>query len=143
MKPKGKHHLKFYTLCDMDSWCALVVKMCHRYKKEDKNMTSNTKEKLNSKDDNSFDISTDEDYVIESDDEGRLVVDVEHNDSDLNEGNEIQDETLDYQYSGANMEFPKKAPSQSEKMAQKTVATVTEMCEKYKGSGRIINMDNL
>ena len=29
MKPKGKHHLKFYTLCDMDSWCALVVKMCH------------------------------------------------------------------------------------------------------------------
>ena len=143
MKPKGKHHLKFYTLCDMDSWCALVVKMCHRYKKEDKNMTSNTKEKLNSKDDNSFDISTDEDYVIESDDEGRLVVDVEQNDSDLNEGNEIQDETLDYQYSGANMEFPKKAPSQSEKMAQKTVATVTEMCEKYKGSGRIINMDNL
>ena len=25
-KPKGKHHLKFYSLCENDHWCALVIK---------------------------------------------------------------------------------------------------------------------
>ena len=34
-KPKGKHHLKFYTLCENDHWCALVIKMCHRNQKEE------------------------------------------------------------------------------------------------------------
>ena len=28
-KPKGKHHLKFYILCENNHWFALVIKMCH------------------------------------------------------------------------------------------------------------------
>ena len=32
-KPKRKHHLKFYTLCENNHWCALVINMCHRNQK--------------------------------------------------------------------------------------------------------------
>ena len=37
-KPKGKHHLKFYTLCENSHWCALEIKMCHHFKKDDSNV---------------------------------------------------------------------------------------------------------
>ena len=37
-KPKGKHHLKFYTICENSHWCALEIKMCHRFKKDEDNM---------------------------------------------------------------------------------------------------------
>ena len=38
-KPKGKHHLKFHTLCENDNWNAIYFKMCHRstYKGEKNN----------------------------------------------------------------------------------------------------------
>ena len=37
-KTKGKHHLKFYTLCESSHWCALEIKMCHCFKKDDSNV---------------------------------------------------------------------------------------------------------
>ena len=33
-KLKGKHHLKFYTLCENDHCCDLFIKMYHKNKKE-------------------------------------------------------------------------------------------------------------
>ena len=37
-KPKGKHHLKFYTVCENSHWCALEIKMCHCFKKDEVNV---------------------------------------------------------------------------------------------------------
>ena len=41
-KPKGKHHLKFYTLCENSHWCALEIKMCHRFKKDETTVEEST-----------------------------------------------------------------------------------------------------
>ena len=32
-KPKGNHQLNFYTLCENNRWCALVINMCNRNQK--------------------------------------------------------------------------------------------------------------
>ena len=138
MKPKGKHHLKFYTLCENDSWCCLVLKMCFRFKKQQKNSEE--------KDDTSKDDTTNESKVLESDDEDDAGDDNEsdHNLSDFDEGNEIVDSDVENNFlfkklGGSNSN----SKTQNEKMAQKTVQTVTDLCRSYKGSGRVINMDNL
>ena len=70
-KPKGKHHLKFYTLCENSHWCALEIKMCHRFKKDEVNVedaTENNVSRERQSHDNIFpENSSDEFDIIESD----------------------------------------------------------------------------
>ena len=71
-KPKGKHHLKFYTLCENSHCCALEIKMCHRFKKDDSNMNETefeSKGKRNGKTDcdDLSDNSSNKNGIIESD----------------------------------------------------------------------------
>ena len=71
-KPKGKHHLKFYTLCGNSHWCALEIKMCHQFKKDESNVNETeieSKETRNGKTncDDLSDNASNENEIIESD----------------------------------------------------------------------------
>ena len=37
-KNKGQTSSEIYTLCENSHWCALEIKMCHRFKKDDSNV---------------------------------------------------------------------------------------------------------
>ena len=163
-KPKGKHHLKFYTLCENSHWCALEIKMCHRFKKDESNVNETeveSKETKNGKThcDDLSDNSSNENEIIESDvesadeyndssdddssDDDSTVTDSDNNMSKdmFDDLHEIEDENIpNPQMENNNANH---GQSQCEKVAQKTVQTVTSLCKKYKKSGRIINMDNL
>lgn len=159
-KPKGKHHLKFYTLCENSHWCALEIKMCHRFKKDDfevKESEPESKDKgskptIHSEtlSENSFnenevidsDVEDADDYEDSSDDESTNGLDNILDKDFLNQVDEIIDEEITNE-SLIVEENIKKQESQCEKTAQKTVQTVTSLCKNYQGSGRVINMDNL
>ena len=159
-KPKGKHHLKFYTLCENSHWCALEIKMCHRFKKDDfevKESEPESKDKgskptIHSEtlSENSFnenevidsDVEDADDYEDSSDDESTNGLDDILDKDFLNQVDEIIDEEITNE-SLIVEENIKKQESQCEKTAQKTVQTVTSLCKNYQGSGRVINMDNL
>ena len=159
-KPKGKHHLKFYTLCENSHWCALQIKLCHRFKKDnfevkESNHDSNTKgDKEKSTTDifsqNSFnenevigsDVEDADNYDDTSDDESITALENKFEEDFFNEVDEIMDEEIPNS-SVDDIVKSKKEETQCEKVTQKTVQTVTNLCKKYRGSGRVINMDNL
>ena len=159
-KPKGKHHLKFYTLCENSHWCALQIKMCHRFKKDNfevKDSELEPKEKGFKKkstrdilSDNSFNENEvigsdveDADYYHDSADNESITM---LNKNTLNESLDEVGEIIDEEISNLSLndnDTSKKEKSQCENIAQKTVQTVTSLCKIYEGSGRIVNMDNL
>ena len=148
-KTKGKHHLKFYTLCENSHWCALEIKMCHRFKKDDSNVNETeleSKGKRNGKMDcdDLSDNSSNENEIIESDVESADEYDdsSDHDSSDddstvtdsgdnmgkdvFDDSHEIEDEDIPNPQMGNNN--ANNGKSQCEKVAQKTVQTVTSLC---------------
>ena len=157
-KPKGKHHLKFYTLCENDQWCALVIKMCHRNQKGE--IGAHSGNNANSELNNTNEEETWARELLQDGNDDRSqfsnqvavvgfkpdlaqkqdVDKVFNNESDdFVEDNEIRDETI----KGPNSAKAEMTDSQMVEAMQKTIRTVTDMCGKYNETGRIINMDNL
>ena len=156
-KPKGKHHLKFYTLCENSHWCALEIKMCHRFKKDETTVEESTakdvlKESQSSdyvSGENSLDeiesigsdVEEEDDYDETSDNYSITSLDDEDVEDQFIATLEITDENIPSPNNDNSKE--KERQSQCESVAQKTVQTVTSLCKNYSGSGRVINMDNL
>ena len=157
-KPKGKHHLKFYTVCENDHWCALVIKMCHRNQKEDTGTSTfnNPESQLNETD--GVDIWAKELLQDGEDDTSQFsnqvavvgykpsftqnqnaAKKINYESDAFSKDNEIHDETI----KDPNPGKTEMTDDELVEEMQKTIRTVTEMCRKYKNSGRIINMDNL
>ena len=157
-KPKGKHHLKFYSLCENDHWCALVIKMCHRQQKDITaanadidldGQQSNTPQEdiwarsllLHGGDDNSH-FSNEVAIVGYKPTFSEKIITqkkVKNEDMGFFEDNEIHDENI----KDPNSKRTEMTDAEIGEEVQKTLQTVTDMCRKYNGSGRIINMDNL
>ena len=157
-KPKGKHHLKFYTLCENDHWCALVIKMCHRNQKEetraqpvnkDDSVSVNSdqmeiwaRELLQNGDDDSSQFSNQVavvGYKPSFKQNKKKAKDFNDENDDIFEDNEIHDETI----KDPNSTKSEISESKMVEAMQKTIQTVTDMCRTYNDTGRIINMDNL
>ncbi len=157
-KPKGKNHMKFYTLCENDHWCALVIKMCHRQQKDRtatnadidlEGQQSNTSQEdilarsllLHGGDDNSHFSNKIAIVGYKSSFSENLITQKEVKNEDLAflEDNEIHDENI----KDPNSKRTEVTDAKIGEEEQKTLQTVTDMCRKYNGSGRIINMDNL
>ena len=156
-KPKGKHHLKFYTVCENSHWCALEIKMCHRFKKDETNaeeLDENKALKNNLSNDctsagNLFDdidvigsdVEEEDDYDDTSDDFSIGSLEEQDSYDTFDATMEITDENIPHPNKDNSKQ--KELESQCETVAQKTVQTVTSLCKNYAGSGRVINMDNL
>lgn len=155
-KPKGKHHLKFYTLCENSHWCALEIKMCHRYKKDETSLNESIAKDL-LKESHSSDHVWRENILDEIESIGSDVEEEDNYDQTTDdyysslEDDDIEDgftptlEIIDENIPSPNNDNGKENvhKSQCESVAQKTVQTVTSLCKNYSGSGRVINMDNL
>ena len=157
-KPKGKHHLKFYTLCENDHWCALVIKMCHRNQKgETGAQTGNNadselnntnqvetwaRELLQDGEDDSSHFSNQVavvGYKPSFTQNRKAVKEVKNESDEFVEDNEICDENI----KDPNSTKAERTNGEIVQEVQKTIRTVTDMCRSYNGTGRIINMDNL
>ena len=157
-KPKGKHHLKFYTVCENSHWCALEIKMCHRFKKDEVNVVEASENNVlmerethnhlypDSTSDEfdiiESDVEEDDDYDDTSDDYSLSSLDGESRENGIEATLEIADENIPHPNNNNDIK-ENQQQSQCETVAQKTVQIVTNLCKNYAGSGRVINMDNL
>lgn len=157
-KPKGKHHLKFYTLCENDHWCALIIKMCHRQQKVQPVASADNEFEVQQSSLGQDDIWARSLLQHGGDDNSHfsneiaivgykpslsenLISQTKANKEDLAflEDNEIYDENI----KDPNSKRIEMTDAEIGEEVQKTIRTVTDMCRKYYGTGRIINMDNL
>ena len=82
-----------------------------------------------------YDDSSDDDSTV-TDSGGNMGKDI------FDDSHEIEDEDIPNPQMDNNNNA-NNGQSQCEKVAQKTVQTVTSLCKNYKHTGRIIDMDNL
>ena len=128
-KPRGKHHCKLFTLCENNHWAVINFKFSHRsYKPNDDNKKpsnkskkrkSNNKPKKGKRSKNrhkgKLSLDSDDDTVTDDDDDINDDMVTDEEDDDDKKDDEIS----------------------------KMVKLVTSLCECVRGTGVVINMDNL
>ena len=123
-KPRGKHHCKLYTLCENDYWAAFNFKFCHRtYESKEKNEISSTQQKR----------KAGEVIVQGRSSKTRKQIKKKRNDIKIKKeenGNQILLEESD-------------SDEIEEIEVPRMVKLVTSLCECLRGTGVVVNMDNL
>ena len=123
-KPRGKHHCKLYTLCENDFWAAFNFKFCHRtYKNKEGNENSSPKVKRKSKE-----VKSEEDKL---------------NKQKKKKRNETKFKIEDTQVRSSFVETDEESIEIENKEVPRMVQLVTSLCECLRGTGVVVNMDNL
>ena len=112
-KPRGKHHCKLYVVCENTHWAAINFKFAHRTYKKSKEDKENEKLEYNNK--------------LASTKKKKELCTKQYDPSD-NELEDEDDEDVD---------------DENEKDVPKMVNLVCTLCEMLRGTGVVVNMDNL
>ena len=123
-KPRGKHHCKLFVLCENDYWSAINFHFAHRSYEKKKSQWKIWKKERREKE---------KKKKAKKPYESPIGYDVWRNSSDSDD-------------SSANIVFSEDKIDETEaetKEVPKMVQLVTSMCECLKGTGIVVNMDNL